>query len=166
MADSIKVKEQTHNFWTTVAAVSAILCVIFFLIFWLISNPFWSGILRLVAFVFFAGAVLGYLKVMDGPLFVSLEATEDLLLVSYHKEGEVIQKEQFERNTIAEITTTQSTNNLLTKLFQPDSAKFEISFTDTEHPLALFEFSGRQLLFDPSGQQEITHYLTKTNIIK
>lgn len=164
VANSIAVKEQTHRLWKTMAAVSAILCALFFLIFWLLTNPFWTGIFRLIAFVFFAGAVLGYLKVMNGPLLVSLDTTDELLLVSYQKKGDVVQEEQFERDTIESVTTTKSANDLLTKLLQPNSAGFQISFTDTDRPLALFEFGGRTLLFDSSGQNKINNYLKDAGI--
>ncbi|MDZ7680210.1 MAG: hypothetical protein U5J63_00525 [Fodinibius sp.] len=164
VAHTITIKEESYSFWRMVAGICGILCVLFFVIFWLYSDPFWTSIWRLVAFIFFAGAVMAYLKVMDGPLHVTLEATDDLLLVRYLKKGQTIQEEQFERDTIAEISNSQKSKNLFTNLLQPQSAAFRISFTDTDQQLFLFEFSGRRLLFNRSAQGDIMHYLREVGI--
>lgn len=164
MSDSLTIQEQQHSFWKTISIICGIFCIILFVVFWNTNDPFWTGIFRLGAFVFFAGTVLSYLKIMDGPLLVSLRSTDEVLLVSYQKKDETIQEEEFERNTIENITTTTKGKNQVTSYLQPGSAAFEIHFNDTDRTLFLFEFGGRPLLFNESSQQEITNYLHKSGI--
>lgn len=164
MTEHLKIREQTHKIWKTLSMISGVLCILLFLIFWYTNDAFWTGIFRLGAFIFFAGAVLSYLKIMNGPLTVSLETTDDLLVVSYHKKGETIHEEEFDKNSIKKVEITNSDNNLLSSYLQPRSASFKVHFTDTERELFLFEFSGRPLSFDQKTQRKVTDYLATLGI--
>lgn len=157
MDSSITVHESTHWLWKTGTIISGIFCIVFFAVFWNISDPFWTGIFRLVAFVFFAIAMLGSLQLMDGPLKITLSSDKDLLLVAYQKKGKEVQEEQFDRETIKEITPERPKQNML-RLLQPDAVTFRINFNDTDSDLYLFQFRGRPLLFDQSSQKEIMDY--------
>lgn len=158
MNTSITVRESSHRLWKTGTIASAVLCIIFFGIFWSISDPFWTGIFRLGAFIFFAIAMMGYLKLMDGPLEITLSYDQDFLLVSYFKKGKEIQEEQFEKETIKKIAPIRPSNSFLA-LIQPDVATFQINFNDTNRDLYLFEFRGRPLLFNENSQAEINNFL-------
>lgn len=162
--DSLTIREQKGDLWTRLATFSALLCVAFFITFLLLHNPFWVSIARFTAFIFFAVAVLSYLKIMDGPLYVTLSTSPELLLVSYKKKGETIQEEQFERNTIKKITPAPPTQNILFAYLQPDSTNFKISFTDTDRELYLFEFGGRPLLFGQPAKKKITQFLQQQGL--
>jgi hypothetical protein len=163
MNSSITVQESTHWLWKTGTIISGITCIVFFAIFWNISDPFWTGIFRLCSFVFFAIAMLSYLQMMDGPLKITLRSDKDLLLVAYEKKGKEIQEEQFERNTIEEIVPIHPEKKLLS-LLQPNTVAFRINFNDTDRNLYLFQFRGRPLLFDQSSQKEIMDYLKKIEV--
>lgn len=164
MSNSLTVKEQTHTFWKTLTIICGILCVALFVVFWRSTDPFWTGIFRLGAFIFFAGTVLGYLKFMDGPLLVTLTAAEELLLVTYRKNEKTIQEEEFKRKTIKSIRTDKPGTTDLTTYLQPRTATFKISFTDTDRELFLFEFSGRPLLFGQKAQNQIKDFLGEFDI--
>jgi len=164
MTETVTIQEQRHTFWKSSAITSAVLCVILFLVFWNTDDPFWTGIFRLGAFTFFASAVLSYLKIMDGPLEVTLNSTDDLLLVSYKKQGETIQEEEFKRHTIKQITPTDNGKNRLISYLQPGSAAFEVNFTDTDRDLFLFQFGGRPLYFDEPSQQKVIDFLETEDI--
>ncbi|NGP87984.1 hypothetical protein G3569_06435 [Aliifodinibius halophilus] len=166
MATPITVKEYAHNLWKAGTFTSAILCLTLFITFWNISDPFWSGIVRLTAFIFFALAVLGLLKLMNGPLRVTLEKTEGLLLISYQKKGTVIQEEQFEIDTIKQILPAQPGYNPLYTLVKATPVAFKVNFNDTERELFLFEFSGRPLLFTKAEQEKIKQFLQAAEIDK
>lgn len=163
MNSSITVRESTHWLWKTGTIISGVVCIIFFAVFWNMSDPFWTGIFRLCAFVFFAIAMLGYLQLMDGPLKITLRSDKELLLVAYEKKGKEIQEEQFEKNTIDEIVPTRPNQNLLS-LLQPNTATFRINFNDTDRNLYLFQFRGRPLLFDQSSQEKILDYLKSLDL--
>lgn len=158
MSTSITVRESSHRLWKTGTIASAVLCILFFAIFWNTPDPFWTGIFRFGAFIFFAIAMMGYLKLMDGPMEITLSYDQDSLLVSYFKKGKEIQEEQFEKNTIEKIVPTRPSNDFLT-LIQPDVATFQIDFNDTDRDLYLFEFRGRPLLFNEHSQTEIKKFL-------
>jgi hypothetical protein len=159
----LTVREQMHGFWKMITITFGILCAIFFLIFWNLTDPFWTGIVRLGSFIFFAITVLGCLKLMSGPLQITLSSTDELLLVSYQKKGEIIQEEQFDRDSINEVRPINPSGNLIQYL-QPNSKAFKINFTDSERDLYLFEFGGRPLLFGAPSQQKIAHYLQQLEI--
>jgi len=120
--------------------------------------------LRLSSFICFALMVLGYLKVMNGPLQITLDGSDELLLVSYQKNGNVIHEEQFDQKTIHQITPVKPKRNSVDYLLQPQSATFKIDFNDSERELYLFEFSGRPLLFGQSSQKEIINFLHRIDI--
>lgn len=107
---------------------------------------------------------MAYLKVMDGPLQIVLETTDELLLVNYVKDGEIIQEEQFELDTITQISSTKRPKNTFNNFLQPQSAAFQISFTDTDNDIYLFEFSGRQLLFGRNARDDIANFLSDAGI--
>lgn len=159
MNESITVQEQRHKIWKIATIGSAVLCGTFLLIYWYLSDPFWISIIRLCAFIFFSGTVLGYLKLRDGPLRITLNSSDKLLLISYQKKGETVQEEQFERGSIKEIISTGSQQNLVNRFLQPNAAAFKISFTDSDRILYLFEFGGRPLLFDRPSQKKIKRFL-------
>lgn len=163
MNSSITIQESTHWLWKTGTIISAVICIIFFAIFWTMTDPFWTGIFRLCAFIFFATAMLGYLQLMDGPLKVTLRSDNESLLVAYKKKGEEIQEEQFERQTIEKIVPTRPKENPLS-FIQPNTVAFRVNFNDTDRRLYLFQFRGRPLLFDQSSQKEITDYLEQLGL--
>jgi hypothetical protein len=101
---------------------------------------------------------------MGGPLEVTLNYTDQLLLVSYLKKGEKIQEEQFERETIEQIESVTTDKNILVSYLQPYSSAFKINFNDTERDLYLFEFSGRPLLFGKQDQEKIANFLKDLDI--
>ncbi len=159
MSTPITVEEQTYKIWKIGTIISGVVCVMLFITFWNMSDPFWTGIIRLCSFIFFALLVLGYLKMMNGPLKITLEESDKLLLVSYKKNGNVIQEEQFEQKTIRKIIPAPPKQNSIHYLLQPRSAAFKIDFNDSDRQLYLFEFSGRPLFFGESSQKEIEHFL-------
>lgn len=158
------IPEQKHKIWKTGTIISAILCIILFVIFWNIENPFWISISRLGAFIFFALTVLGYLKLMNGPLEVTLKKEGKVLVVAYKKDGEKVHEEQFEFDTIKKVQTNKKDKNILLTYLQPESTTFSIHFTDTDRVLYLFEFSGRPLLFSSEEQKTIIKGLEDLNI--
>ncbi|WP_440998935.1 hypothetical protein [Fodinibius sp. SL11] len=155
MDKSITISEENYDFWKTGALISGLLSIIIFTVFWNLEDPFWISITRLGAFVFFALTILCYLQIMNGPIEITMTVTDEQVLVSYYKNGKKIQKEEFKKNSIKEISPTTSGVNFLLLKFKPTIKTFRISFTDTEKNLYLFEFSGRPLLFGKTAQEKV-----------
>ena len=164
MSDSITIEEQTHYYWKQGTILSAVLCLITFTVFWNLGTPLWSGILRLVAFIFFALTILGYLNIMNGCLTITLYFTDSLLQVDYQRQDKTIQEEEFDLSTISSVKPTQSKQNLIQKVFQPESATLSVDFTDTDRKLYLIEFGGRPLFFDPHTIEQIVGFLSDHGI--
>lgn len=159
MNNTVTVTEENYNFWKMGALVSASVAIISFIIFLLIENPFWESVIRLGAFIFFAVAILSYLQIMNGPIKITLSLINNILLVTYEKDGKIIHEEELEQDTIKNVFTTTSGINIFLNRLKPEIKAFKISFTDTDHPLFLFEFSGRPLVFGKDDQEKIASYL-------
>lgn len=162
MDRSITISEENYDFWKTGAIISALLSVIIFVVFWNLEDPFWISIMRLGAFIFFATTILCYLQTMNGPLEITLNVNDKIVLVSYQKNGKKIHEEEFKKETIKDIfPTTAGVNFFLLKL-KPTIKAFKISFTDTDKDLYLFEFSGRPLLFSQDSQKKVLQLFKNT----
>lgn len=159
MDRSLTVEEENYDFWKTGAVISAGLCIITFIIFWNIGDPFWESIFRLAAFVFFAASVLCYLQIMNGPIKVTVSTTKKNLIISYLKRGKTIQEEEFKKETIKEVFSTTSGINFLQAKLKPAIKTFKVNFTDSDRDLYLFEIGGRPLLFNKQSQDKITMFL-------
>lgn len=155
MEKSITISEENYDFWKTGSIISAVLAVIIFTVFWNLADPFWISITRLGAFIFFAITILCYLQIMNGPIEITLKATDKYILVFYLKNDKKIQEEEFKKETINEVIPTSSGINFILRKLRPTLKTFKISFTDTDKKLYLFEFSGRPLLFSESSQKKI-----------
>lgn len=164
MKDSVSVQEEMHSFWTKATYICGVLTVAAFLLFLNSTNPLWSSILGFIAFIFFALAVLGCLKIMNGPLTVTLKTGNNHLLVTYNKNLDVIQEEQFERSTIKEVTLSDDGRDFISAYLLPKAATLRVSFTDTPTRLYLFEFGGRPLFFNQAALQKIEAFLAENNI--
>jgi len=158
MNKSITVSEENYDFWKTGAIISAVLTIITFTTFWNLEDPFWISITRLGAFIFFAITILCYLQIMNGPIDIKLDVTEQKLLVLYSKNGKKIQEEEFKKETIKEVSPTKSGVNFFIRKLKPTLKTFKINFTDTDKDLYLFEFSGRPLLFSTTAQEKILQF--------
>lgn len=158
MADEITITEANYPLWKKGTIISGLLCVAFFGLFWMLKDPFWVSITRLISFVLFALTVMGYLQIMNGPISVLLTTTDKHLIIAYQKNGKTVQEEEFKKNTIKEVFATAKGINVGLRLIKPSLQTFQINFTDTDKELHLFEFSGRPLIFEEKAQGEIVHF--------
>jgi len=164
MADSITITERNQPFIKVGTLLTAILTVVSFVIFWEISDPLWISIFRFSSFIFFAITVFGYLRLMNKPLTIILESSDDRLKIFYQKKDEIIQEEEFDRTKVKQVCPVSPNTYFFSSFFQSDSQTLEIHFTDTSNKLNLFEFGGRPLFFDPNTIQEVTNFLQEKNI--
>lgn len=167
MSNTITIREQQYQLWKTGTYLAAVLSLVFGLIFWNLTNPFWVGIFRLLAFVFFSLAVFGVLKRLGGPLKIIINATPEYLTIEYQQKDKIVQQEQFERSTIEGFQPSENKQErwLSSVISSPSSQTLVICFNDQAHNLPLFEYSGRTLFFSQSTIQEVESYLDKENIV-
>ncbi len=165
MSNSITVREESnYKFWKMGTYLSAALCLVLFLIFWNVSDPFWGGIFRFVSFIFFALAVLGSLQIMNGPLVVTLSSSDDRLEVVYRKKKKALHKEQYKRSTVVNVSLLKGKQNILQQYLQPNLSTMKINFSDSDRELHLFEFSGRPLYFDQASIQQLKKFFADEGI--
>lgn len=165
MSNSITIREESnYKFWKKGTYLSAAFCLVLFLIFWNVSDPFWGGIFRFVSFIFFTIAVLSSLQLMNRPLSVTLSSSDDQLEVVYRKKEKVIHKEQYKRSTVVHVSLFKDKQNILQRYLQPDWATMKINFCDRDRELLLFEFSGRPLYFDQTSIQQIKKFFADEGI--
>jgi len=160
MSDSITIKEQVQPIYKIGTYVSIVFCIICFIIFWNISSPLWISIFRFSSFIFFALAVLGYLRIRNRPLTMTVKSSDRNLIIFYKKKSNVIQEEEFERSTIKEILAKRSKSTF----GGPISFGLRIHFTDTSNRLQLFEFGGRPLFFSTEALDLLSDFLQEHNI--
>jgi len=164
MADSITIREESDYLWKIVSALSALLCIIFFVLFWNLADPFWAGIARFIAFIFFAATVMGYLKLMNTGLKIQIKAGPDKVIILYEKNDSTVQEEEFDRKTILDVHPTTAGRNWVSRLIYPQSATFKINFSDTEHELYLLQYGGRQIYINPDEQEKILDFFDEHSI--
>lgn len=102
---------------------------------------------------------------MNGPMTIVLTFSDEHLLISYQQKNSVIREEQFDYTSIKQITPTQSQQNIIQRLLQPESATLKVDFTDIDRDLFLIEFGGRPLFFDQPVLGKIKDFM-ETNGIK
>ncbi|MEL7834571.1 hypothetical protein [Fodinibius sp. Rm-B-1B1-1] len=158
MQPTVSVTEANYDFWKSGTIISALASTVIFIVFLMLEDPFWISITRLGAFVFFALTVLCYLQIMNGPISVLLDTTDSEVIISYQKKGEIIQEEEFAKETVKEVFATSAGVNVMLQNLKPSIKTFKIRFTDTDRELNLFEFSGRPLLFEKSSQEKVEQF--------
>lgn len=164
MDPSVQVEEQTHKYWKTGTYLSALLCLVLFIIFWNLSDAFWISIFRLTSFAFFALAVLGYLNIMNGALNIIASFSDDKLLITYKKGSRTVHEEQFDVSSIDYLFLTKSGKNIVQQFFLPRSATMKVSFNDTENRLYVFEFGGRPLFLEQQMLKKVNSFFQENDI--
>lgn len=159
MGNSITVQEQRHQVWKTGTVIAGGLSLLFGLLFWSQPDPFWVGILRLIAFIFFTLTVFGALKLLEGPLNITIHYTPDHLKLSYKMKEKNVQEEQFEQSSIQEFIHYTGDKPILNRYLQPHSATLMVRFNDEHRDLPLFEYGGRILYFDKNTLEQIQNFL-------
>ncbi|HLR33117.1 MAG TPA: hypothetical protein VK074_11545 [Fodinibius sp.] len=159
MNNSITIREQRYGVWKTGTLIAGGLTVIFGALFWYQTDPLWTGILRLVAFICFSLAVFGSLRLMEGPLSVSLSSTPRLLRITYRKNKKIVRKDEFEHADIQEFIRTTDGIPRWDQYLQPHSETLKVRFHDEHHDLQLFEYSGRTLFFHETALSKVQDFL-------
>ncbi len=160
MEQELRIEEQFSPVWKTTAVSSAVLAILFFIIFLITDDPLWKGIFRLAAFIAFIGVVFCVLRLREGRKELRLELSEEQLVVTYFHKSEMIKEELFERKTINEVYKKE--HKLPGRLpFFNKGYEYFITFTDTETELPMFEYSGRNLHFSEETAGEIDNFIEK-----
>lgn len=159
MNHSITIEEQRHQVWKTGTIVAGAITILFSFLFWYQSDPLWVGILRLIAFIFFSLTVFGALKLLDGPVSITITSTPTHIQVNYRQDEKTVQQEEFEQTAIKDFVLTTGDKSPLKHYLHPRSATLKVRFNDDHRDLHLFEYGGRILFFNESTLLEVQDFL-------
>lgn len=159
MDHSITIEEQRHQAWRTGTFICGGLTLLFGLLFWYQPDPLWVGILRLIAFIFFSLTVFGVLKLLDGPVSITITSTPTHIRLNYRQNEKTVREEEFEQSAIEDFILSRDKKSPWRQYLQPRSATLKVRFNDDHRDLHLFEYGGRTLFFNESMLLEIQDFL-------
>lgn len=159
MNHSITIEEQRHQVWKTGTVIAGTLTILFSFLFWYQSDPLWVGILRLIAFIFFSLTVFGALKLLDGPVSITITSTPTHIQLNYRQNEKTVREEEFEQSAIEDFILSTGDKSPLKHFLQPRSATLKVRFNDGHRDLHLFEYGGRTLFFSESMLLEVLDFL-------
>lgn len=163
MENIAEIEEYRSPIWKFLALFSGLIAVIFLSAYLFVSDPFWGGIFRFIAFIGFAGIVLLILKIREQPKKIEVKLTPEHLSILYFDDKEKVKEEFYERETIKNI---QRKNVSPTWDFLTDPKIYQhiISFSDTETTLSVFIYSGRNIHLNEKDSSKFETFLSNHNI--
>ena len=163
MASELEIKEKFSRYWRTLTALLALISLLFFIAYWIQSDPFWGGIFRLISFICFAGAVIGGLKVMEGQHSIQLQLENGHLGVRFFKKGEELQHDLFELDNIANVRI-ESIPTYFSDQLTYNGYSVVLELKDSDRPLQLIELNSRTLSISREDASEIVEFLGDCDI--
>lgn len=160
MSQTLCIEEQREPYWKFVAAVTAILAVVLFVIYWNMSDVFWAGMVRLASFACFAGAILSGLKAVEGGITIEVHITNSTLIFRYLKKGKPVLEGEHELDNIESVSYAGSTS-----VFSSESNYvIIIKFRDSDKNFNLFHFSGRSIKLSRDDTHRLVQFLDEQGI--
>lgn len=160
MNQSLTVREQHSPLWRYAAITGAVLAVVLFIIYWNMTDVFWSGILRLASFVSFAGAIMSGLKAMESGLDIEISLSDRTLIINYYKKGNRINEQSQELEHVTSIARVTPES----RLSGETANVFIVRYKDSNEDFDLFHFSGRTLQFDDTESRKLIDFFNKHRI--
>jgi len=168
MEENIEVKEKYSNKWTPALFISLLVALIAFLIYLNLDDVLWTGIFRLLAFISLSLGIFCMLKVMEGSKTFGVEIRDDLLLISYLKNKEVIDTEKLKIEDIKSIYREPHRLKFLFSDYHIELSGnhcFKVEFhNEEESDMALFKFGGRVLTVDEKSGQKLEQFLKRHDL--
>lgn len=96
MNQKLTVLEKYSRYWPQIAILSVVFSLIFLISYVLVTDVLVEGYLRLVAFVFFALAVLSFFKVKEGQITICVEITDEKVVeIKYLLRDTLVKEEEW-----------------------------------------------------------------------
>jgi hypothetical protein len=158
MSDSITIEEHRSSVWKYILSISLGIAILFLILFLVNHNPLIVGIFRLIAFIGFAGFVMGILQLQGKRKEIKIQQNEEQLVINYYSSTAKNQEELFEIDSINRVKKDPAPP--IWKIIpRKDCAKLQISFTDTSNILSLLRYRGQDIYVSPSDAQKAVHFL-------
>lgn len=159
MSNTLTVSEKYSRHWPLIAIVSAVLALSFYISYHLAADVLLEGYLRLVAFGFFALAVLSFFKVKDGRIEITIEKSDELIEIYYRVRDKIIHEEELNLADIRDLKMDQMPNkSLYNDLIQSDRC-IRFRRTDSDGWLYLHEIYGRVIPLSEKNASEILQFI-------
>lgn len=160
MKESLTVSEKYSRHWPAVAVGSAVLAVLFYILYQLSSNVLYEGYLRLTSFAFFALSILSFFKVREGKIVIDLKETGDNIVELTYKTGSrILYQEEVSINDISEIMIDEMPNRSLYNDLVKSDRCLKIRKDGSKHWIYLNSVNGRVIPLSEENASSIKSFL-------
>jgi hypothetical protein len=158
MSDSLTIEEHRSRTWRYILFTSLGIAILFLILFLVNNNPLIIDIFRLFAFIGFAGFIMSALQLQGKKKGIKMKLDDGQLIVNYYSSTTKNQEELFDVDTINRVEKHPAP--AIWKIIpRNDSAKLEISFTDTSNILSLLRYRGQDIYVSHSDAQKAVRFL-------
>jgi hypothetical protein len=158
MSDSLTIEEHRSRVWRYILFTSLGIALLFLILFLVNNSPLIVGIFRLIAFIGFAGFIMSALQLQGKTKEIKMKLDDGQLIVNYYSSTTKNQEELFDVDTINRVEKHPAP--AIWKIIpRNDSAKLEISFTDTSNILSLLRYRGQDIYVSHSDAQKAVRFL-------
>ena len=162
MTKNLVVNEKYSRYWPAVTLVSAILAVLFFIGFLVVSNVLYEGYLRLFSFSFFALSVLSFYKVRDGRIQIKLETIDkkELRITYSTADNRLLYQEVMDRKDLSEVVIDEIPNRSLYNDLVKSDRCIKVRKKGAKHWIYLNSVNGRVLPLSFENAAAIEKFIT------
>ena len=161
MEAKLVLEEKYSSWWAEVTIGLGLSALLLFVIFSLVDDVLWKGILRLGSFGFLAAAVFSGLKVMEGKHSITLAVKNGHLIVSYRKRGHNVGEDIFELDNITSVYVDNLSSEFFPQnLFTVSEQQVVLELEDSDRPLTLAEVGGRTLALSQQSARVAVKFIS------
>lgn len=159
MKSELVIQEKYSKLWPLIAITSGLVAVLLFSYYLMVDEVLLEGYLRLIAFSFFALAVLSLFKVKDGKVSILFKPADHSLILSYSIRERLVYEESFQLNDIEEIKADQMPNKSLYNDFARSDRTVRFKKKKAVGWLYLTQLYGRVLPLTEQDADQIVDYI-------
>lgn len=160
MKNQLVIKEKYSKYWPIVAALSAVLCILFFFGYQFAGDVLTEGYLRLTSFAFFAISLLSLFKIWDGQIVISVHPVKnDALEFIYTVRGQTIAEERLSFKELENLKIDQMPNKSIYNDFKKSDSCIRFRRENTSDWLYLNKVNGRVIPLSKQNAEEMHQFI-------
>lgn len=157
----LTVSEKYSRHWPTIAVISAVMALLFYISYHMVGDVLIEGYLRFTAFGFFALAVLSLFKVKDGRMVISLEKDDESLEIFYRVRDNLVHEEMILLADVREVKVDHMPNRSLYNDIIKSDRCIRFRRKDSDGWLYLNEIYGRVIPLSRENAESILTFIGK-----
>ncbi|MEX0646600.1 MAG: hypothetical protein WEA56_00600 [Balneolaceae bacterium] len=160
MNKKLTISEKYSRYWPAIAIGSAVLALLFYIIYHYVSNVLFEGYLRLISFVFFALSILSFFKLRDGKIQIDIEQMDEKVFkISYQTGDRRLFSEEIQKDEISEMMIDEMPNrSLYNDLIKSDRC-LKIKKKDVQNWVYLNSINGRVIPLSRENAYEMKIFI-------